>query len=531
MLYLGSSFFDATEFPVLSTLIFLPVVGAIVVALLPKTQSWIAHALGLVFSSSALGAGLWLLFAFEKGNADYQFEESITWIKDIGVDFSLGVDGISLFLVVLTTLLFPLAILLSKSVQHNQRSFIAWLLVLEASVITVFVARDLFLFFVGFELVLIPMYFLIAGFGHGDAKRVAIKFFLFTMGGSIFFLASMLALAGLHNAENGFWTFSIDALQTFATTQLSSTTAIWLFLGFAIAFAVKVPLFPLHTWLPDAHTEAPTAGSIILAGVLLKLGTYGLVRIAIAFFPGAAYTIAPILLTLSVIGVIYGAVVATMQPDLKRLIAYSSIAHLGFVVLGIASLTNQGISGAVFTMVSHGLTTAALFALVGMMYDRRHTRDISAYSGLLKSVPILGGTFLIATFASIGLPGFSGFVGEFLTMLGAFQANRFYVAVAAVGVILAALYLLWAFQRVFTGEPKEEDSKMEDMSFREGLCVVPLLVLSLVLGLFPQFFLDRVNPSVEKLTQHLSENSALVVTDTKAPADTDIQKLFEKGEE
>jgi NADH-quinone oxidoreductase subunit M len=234
------------------------------------------------------------------------------------------------------------------------------------------------------------MYFLIAGFGHGEAKRVAVKFFLFTMGGSIFFMASMFALAGMYYREVGQWSFGIDTLMQFASTQLSTTTAAWLFFGFAIAFAVKVPLFPLHTWLPDAHTEAPTAGSIILAGVLLKLGTYGFIRIAIAFFPDAAHTYAPILLSLSVIGIIYGAIVATMQPDLKRLIAYSSIAHLGFVVLGIASLTKQGITGSVFTMVSHGLTTGALFALVGMLYDRRHTRDIKAFGGLLKSVPLLG---------------------------------------------------------------------------------------------------------------------------------------------
>jgi NADH-quinone oxidoreductase subunit M len=267
-----------------------------------------------------------------------------------------------------------------------------------------------------------------------------------------------------------------------------------------------------------------------LAGVLLKLGTYGFIRIAIAFFPDAAHTYAPILLSLSVIGIIYGAIVATMQPDLKRLIAYSSIAHLGFVVLGIASLTKQGITGSVFTMVSHGLTTGALFALVGMLYDRRHTRDIKAFGGLLKSVPLLGGAFLIATFASIGLPGFSGFVGEFLAMAGAFATHRWYVTIAATGVIFAALYLLWAFQRVFTGEPQGENATMKDMTFREGLCVVPLLAMSLVMGLAPQFFLDRINPSVEKLTTHISQYSDQQTTDTQEPHPYNLEELEHEKE-
>lgn len=525
MIATNSSVVNNLAFPILSAMILLPLVGALVVALLSKPQAWIARAIGLIFTSAVAGLGLWLMFAFDRGVAGYQFEESSTWIKDLGIHFAFGVDGISIFLVVLTGLLFPIAILVSESVTHNQRSFVAWLLVLQAAVITVFVARDLFVFFVGFELVLIPMYFLIAGFGHGDAKRVAVKFFLFTMGGSIFFMASMFALAAMYARHSGHWSFAIDTLMQYSTTQLSSTAGIWIFIGFAIAFAVKVPLFPLHTWLPDAHTEAPTAGSIILAGVLLKLGTYGFIRIGLAFFPDAAHDLAPILLSLSVIGIIYGAIVATMQPDLKRLIAYSSIAHLGFVVLGIASLTKQGLTGSVFTMVSHGLTTGALFALVGMMYDRRHTRDISAFGGLWKSVPLIGGAFLIATFASIGLPGFSGFVGEYLSMLGAFATHRWYVSVAATGVIFAALYLLWAYQRVFTGEPDGDNAKMKDMSFREGLCVVPLLLISLYMGLAPQFFLDRINPSVEKLTAHISKYSDQQTDDTQVPHEYDIDDL------
>jgi NADH-quinone oxidoreductase subunit M len=465
---------------------------------------------------ATLGLGVWLMFDFDRGISGYQATENHVWIKDLGIHFSLGVDGISLFLVVLTALLFPISILISESVKHNQRSFVAWLLVLQSAVTLVFCARDVFVFFVGFELVLIPMYFLIAGFGHGDSKRVALKFFLFTMGGSIFYLASMFTLASLYQHSTGHWSFAMSDLMNFASTHISHGTSMWLFAGFAIAFAVKVPLFPLHTWLPDAHTEAPTAGSIILAGVLLKLGTYGFIRIAFAFFPYAAHKLAWVLLLVSVIGIIYGAIVATMQPDLKRLVAYSSIAHLGFVVLGIVSLTDQGMSGAVFTMVSHGLTTGALFVLVGMLYDRRHTREISAFGGIWKSAPVLGGAFLIATFASIGLPGFSGFVGEFLSMLGAFSSHRWYVMVAATGVIFAALYLLWAFQRVFTGEPEGENAKMRDVTFRELICIVPLLGLSLLMGLAPQFFFDRVNPSVKKLDHHIAQYSTQHTKDTPA---------------
>ncbi|MFN8015713.1 MAG: NADH-quinone oxidoreductase subunit M [Acidimicrobiia bacterium] len=503
----NASIANDSSFPLLSSMILLPLIGALIITFLPKTQEWISHKLGLVFTSAVFGLAVWMVYDFQAKSSSYQFTENHQWIKELGISYSLGIDGISLFLVALTAFLFPIAILISDSIKDRARSFIAWLLVLQSFVILVFSARDLFLFFVGFELVLIPMYFLIAGFGHGDSKRVALKFFLFTMGGSIFFLAAMFSLAAMNANQTGKWSFAIDVLMKFASSHISTTTSMWLFAGFTIAFAVKVPLFPLHTWLPDAHTEAPTAGSVILAGVLLKLGTYGLIRISIAFFPYAAHRLIWILLAVSVIGIIYGAIVATVQPDLKRLIAYSSIAHLGFVVLGIASLTKQGLSGSIFTMVSHGLTTGALFAIVGMLYERRHTRNIADYSGLMKTVPVLSGAFLIATFASIGLPGFSGFVGEFLSMLGAFISHRYYVAVAATGVIFAALYLLWAYQRVFTGAPKEADEKMKDITPRELMCVIPLLALSLFLGLAPQFMLDRINPSVNKLSEHIAKTS------------------------
>ncbi len=496
---------NSMNFPILSSMIGICLIGAIVVALLSKAQAGLARMLGLVFTSAALGLGIYLVYAF-KSVSNIQAKESYTWIKDLGINFSLGVDGLSVFLVALSVFLFPLAILASKSIKNNERSFIAWLLFLEAAIITVFVARDIFVFFIGFELVLIPMYFLILGFGHENAKKASMKFFLFTMGGSVFFLASMLTIAAMRHGSTGTWCFDIEQLRVYSVNNVSGSVGLWLFAGFAIAFAVKVPLFPLHTWLPDAHTEAPTAGSIILAGLLLKLGTYGFLRIAVSFFPSAAHQLRWIFLTVAVIGIIYGAIVATMQPHLKRLIAYSSIAHLGFVVLGIFSFTELGISGATFTMVSHGLTTSALFAIVGMMYDRTHTRKIADYSGLMKTVPVLSGAFLIATFASIGLPGFSGFVGEFLSMLGAFNSARFYTVIAVTGVIFAALYLLWAYQRIFTGEPNALAKKMKDLSFREIVVVVPLLLMSLFLGLVPQYMLDRINPSVHKTTTQISKS-------------------------
>lgn len=494
---------NAMNFPILSSMIGVCLSGALIIALLSKSQVALARMFGLVFTSAALGLGVYLVYAF-KVTDKMQANESYTWIKDLGINFSLGVDGFSVFLIALCVFLFPLAILVSHSVKHNERSFFAWLLFLEAAVITVFAAKDIFVFFIGFELVLIPMYFLILGFGHGNASSVAIKFFLFTMGGSVFFLASMLTIASLRHSALGDWSFDIEQLRTYSVQNISGSVGLWLFAGFAIAFAVKVPLFPLHTWLPDAHTEAPTAGSIILAGVLLKLGTYGFIRIAISFFPSAAHELRWIFLSVAVIGIIYGAIVATMQPDLKRLIAYSSIAHLGFIVLGIFSFTDKAYSGATFTMVSHGLTTGALFALVGIMYDRTHTREIAKYSGLMKTVPVLSGAFLIATFASIGLPGFSGFVGEFLSMLGSFSTARNYTILAATGVIFAALYLLWAFQRVFTGEPNELATKMKDITPRELLVVVPLLLMSLFIGLAPQYMLDRINPASAKATTEIS---------------------------
>jgi NADH-quinone oxidoreductase subunit M len=345
------------------------------------------------------------------------------------------------------------------------------------------------------------------------------KFFLFTMAGSAFLFAGLLAVAFLHQRDGNDLTFDARTLIEWASGEgaMSLGTAKWLFLAFAVGFAVKIPLFPFHTWLPDAHTEAPTAGSVVLAGVLLKMGTYGFLRFAVPLFPQAAVDLAPLLLVLAVVGITYGAIVAAMQPDLKRLIAYSSIAHLGFVVLGTFAFTEQGVSGGLFTMLSHGLTTGALFLLVGMLSDRRHTREIAAFGGLWKSVPVLAGLFVAAAFASIGLPGFSGFVGEFLALLGAFVTSRWYAVVATTGVILAAVYLLWAVQRSFMGEPEGENRTLPDLSLRELATVVPLLGLSLFLGFHPGPVLDRVDPASRDLVDHVEAHS-----DYRAPEVADV---------
>jgi len=496
-----------SDFPVLTALIVTPAIGALVVLLLPERRSEWVRIAGYGFAIATLALAGWLLYHFETGHAGYQFTESEQWIGNLGVRYTVGVDGISLFMVVLNALLFPIALLASATVGERVKSFFAWMLVLEAALMGVFLALDLVLFFVFFELVLVPLYFLILGWGHGRRTYAALKFFIFTMAGSAFLLVGLLTLAFLHQDDTGTLTFSLRALTSWAPGGLDPATAKWLFMAFFAAFAVKVPLFPLHTWLPDAHTEAPTAGSVILAGVLLKIGVYGFLRFSLPLFPQAAVDLAPLLLVLATIGVIYGAIVAAMQPNVKRIVAYSSVAHMGFAVLGIFALTTQGIDGGIFTMISHGLTTSALFLLLGMLYDRRHTYEVKDYGGLWKVMPVLGGLFCAAAFASIGLPGFSGFIGEFLALIGTFIIDKPYAIVAAVGVILAAVYLLWAFQRVFMGKPSDENATLKDASWREIACVAPLLALSLFLGLYPKPVLDRIEPQVKQLIRTVEKGS------------------------
>jgi NADH-quinone oxidoreductase subunit M len=495
-------------FPLLTTMILLPGVGAVLTLLMPDRRPELTRIVGYVTSAATLGLAVYLLTQFDTGHSGYQFVSSHSWMQALGIRWLVGVDGISLFMVALTTLLIPIGMLASANLERP-KAFTFWMLVLEMSVIGVFLALDTIVFFVFFELVLVPMYFLIAGWGHGNRRYAATKFFLYTMTGSAFLFVGLLSVAFLHQRATGHLTFDVRVLTAWSSTasSMSLATAKWLFVAFAIGFAVKVPIVPFHTWLPDAHTDAPTAGSVVLAGVMLKMGTYGFLRFAIPMFPQAAVDLAPILLVLAAIGITYGAIVAAMQPNLKRIIAYSSVAHLGFVVLGTFALTSQGISGGLFTMLSHGLTTGALFLLVGMLYDRRHTYELSEFRGLWKAVPVFGGLFIAATFASIGLPGFSGFVGEFLALLGAFLSSRWYAVVATTGVILAAVYMLWAVQRAFTGEPDEKNSATRDIGLRELCTVAPLLGLSLFLGFYPKPVLDRVEPSVTALVKQVEEHS------------------------
>jgi NADH-quinone oxidoreductase subunit M len=515
----------STDFPVLPALILLPAVGAALVALLSRRRPDLIKIVALLFSVATGAMSVWMLAGFEKDSTEFQFVSQRSWIGDLGISWFLGVDGISLFLIVLTGVLFPLAIF-GVDPGHDEKPYFAWLLLLEAGCMGVFMALDLFLFFVFFEIVLVPMYFLIAKWGHGRRQYAATKFFIYTMFGSALMLVGLVATAVLHARETGdAITFN---LVTLAETQvLPVTTGRWIFLAFALAFAVKVPLFPVHTWLPDAHTEAPTAGSVILAGIMLKLGTYGFLRFGIYLFPEAAVYFAPLMVTLGVIGIIYGAIVATMQRDLKRLVAYSSVAHLGFIILGLFALNRQGIEGGVLQMVNHGLSTGALFFLVGMVYERRHTREIAELKGLQKAAPLMAAVFTVVMFSSIGLPGLNGFVGEFLTLLGAFASHRWWAVVATAGVILAALYLLWAYQRVFHGTPDDANRAMPDLRGREALVLAPLLGLIVFLGVYPKPVLDRMEPSVVALIDHVGRN---VPDFAENGPKTDEQREEEKAE-
>jgi NADH-quinone oxidoreductase subunit M len=495
-----------TSFPLLTFVVATPAAGAVAALVSPGRRPEIARAIGFVTTIATAAFAGYLLWHFAPHRAGYQLVEEHRWFGTLGAKYILGVDGISLFMVVLTALLFPMALLGSASVTSRVKAYTVFMLLLEAGILGVFLSLDLILFFVFWEVMLVPMYFIIGGWGHERRVYAAMKFFIYTMAGSALMLVAILSLAFLHSSAGHALTFDLRTLT--AWHGLAPATARWLFLAFMVSFAIKVPLFPFHTWLPDAHVEAPTAGSVILAGVLLKMGTYGFLRFSLSLFPQASVDFAPLLLVLATIGIVYGAIVSAVQRDLKKLVAYSSVAHLGFVVLGTFAFTVQGIEGGLFTMISHGLTTGALFFLVGMLYERRHTRLIADFGGLWKVAPLLGGFFLAITFASIGLPGLSGFVGEFLALLGTFVVHRPYAVIAATGVILAAVYLLWAYQRVFMGEPEGENAAVRDLSARELTILVPLLGLSLFLGVYPKPVLDRVEPTVKALIAHVDANSS-----------------------
>jgi len=504
--------------PVLSILILLPLVGALVVGLLPTRRTELVYPIALGMSIPPLAVVLYILWNFTAGDAAFQFGEHIVLVESFGISWTLAVDGISLFMVVLTALLFPISIAASRSITDRAKTYMVLMLILEAGVLGVFLTLDLFVFFAFFEIVLIPMYMLISMWGSENRAYASLKFVLFTAAGSAFLLASIIALGVLTGDQLG--TIANFDFRNMLQVELSSATGLALFLGFGIAFAIKVPLFPFHTWLPDAHTEAPTAGSVILAGVLLKMGTYGFLRFNLTLFPQAAVDLAIPLAILGVIGVVYGAAVAIVQPDIKRLIAYSSVSHMGFIVLGTFALTIQGLSGSVVLMISHGLTTGALFLLIGMIYERTHTRKIADYGGLAKVMPVYAGIFLFSAFASAGLPGLSGFIGEFTILIGAYLTLPVLTIIAGSGVILAAIYLLWAYERVFTGPVT--NSKLEglkDLGFREVAILAPLVLLIIGIGVYPKPVIDRIEPSVEIILDRIEATTDYEVPEFGRTAD------------
>jgi NADH-quinone oxidoreductase subunit M len=504
-----------TGMPLLTLLVALPLVGGLLLAALnnrdgSKDQLVRWSALGLSLVPFLLSLAVWLSFDPSASAPAFQFVERHSWIPTFGIEYYLGIDGISLMLVVLTTFLTPIALLTSwESIHERVKEFSIFMLLLEAAMIGVFVSLDLFLFYVFWDFMLIPMYFLIGIWGYDQRLYASIKFLLYTMAGSVLMLIAIIGVAWLHQQATG--QYSFDLLKLYEL-RVPEHLQYWFFLAFAVAFAIKVPLFPFHTWLPDAHVQAPTPGSVILAGVLLKMGSYGFIRFAFPLFPEAALGFAPLLATLSVIAIVYGALVAMVQPDMKKLVAYSSVSHMGFVVLGIAAMNVQGIQGATYQMLAHGVSTGGLFAVVGMLSDRRHTRLISEFGGLKAVMPRLTAAFLIITLASVGLPGMNGFIGEFLIMLGAFRWQPKFVVIAGLGVILSAVYMLWMFQRVYYGAvTNEENRHLPDLSVREWAVVGPLCAMSIVMGVAPNIFLAPMEPAVTRIVQRMESREPMRV--------------------
>jgi NADH-quinone oxidoreductase subunit M len=494
---------------ILTVVTFFPLVGVFLLSLLSenqrlgiKTIAFVTALLNFIFS-------LYLYFNFAEGTSAMQFEVSLPWISSLGISYHLGIDGISLFLVILTTLLTAIAILSSfTAVTERLKGFMISMLVLETGMIGVFVSLDLFIFYVFWEVMLIPMYFLIGIWGGVKRIYAAIKFVLFTMFGSLLMLVAIVALLIINYKTTGVYTFDLTA---YYDLNLPLDVQSWLFIAFGLAFIIKVPMFPFHTWLPDAHVQAPTAGSVILAGVLLKMGTYGFLRYCIPMFPNAFESFFPLLAILALIGIIYGALVAMVQKDVKSLVAFSSVAHMGFVMLGMFALNLQGLQGSLLQMLNHGISTGALFLIVGMIYERRHTRLIKDFGGIFTVMPVFATFFMIVMLSSIGLPGTNGFAGEFLILLGAFDVNVTYAVIAASGVIFAACYMLWMYQRVMFGKcDKPENQKLTDINWRERLVLIPLVILIFWIGLYPAAFLNKMEPSVDNLIQQATVKRELI---------------------
>src|SRR5882762_3072963 len=485
--------------PLVTLVTFLPGAAGLALLFVPRRSVGVLRLISLVVTVLTFACSLPLYFGFDGDAIGYQFEESRRWMPTLGVTYHVGVDGISLLLVLLTTFLMPLALASAwGSIEDRVKEFVATMLILETGMLGVFVSLDLFLFYVFWEAMLIPMYFVIGVWGGPDRIYAAIKFVLYTLVGSLLMLVAILALYWQHGAATGVYTFDLPVLSRFVLAPGLAQDL--MFLAFALAFAIKVQIGRAHTWLPDAHVEAPTAGSVILAGVLLKMGTYGFLRFCLPLFPDASLAFGPLVFTLAVIGVIYGAWVSTVQPDMKKLVAYSSVSHLGFVMLGIFTLNQQGLVGGLLQMVNHGLSTGALFLMVGMIYERRHSRLIADFGGLWQVVPAFSALFLVVALSSLGLPGLNGFVGEFLILVGAFQRNPWMAALATTGIIFAAVYMLWMYQRVVFGEvTRDANRRLTDLTTREWAMLVPVLALIVWIGVYPAAFTGKTETTIEAL--------------------------------
>ncbi len=495
----------------LTYVLFSPLVGIVLLLFINKEKSAIIKSIGIGTSLLTFLLSLILYFRFDASNAQLQFVHQAIWIQGLDISYRVGIDGMSLLLVMLTTFLTPIALLSSwESITLRLKEYVIFILFLEIGMLGVFVAADLFLFYVFWEAMLIPMYFIIGIWGGQDKIYAAIKFFLYTMAGSLLMLIAILWLGYYASTlPGGHFTTNLSTLYQIAPS-IPHNAQVWMFLAFTLSFAIKVPLFPFHTWLPDAHVQAPTAGSVILAGVLLKMGTYGLLRFCLPLFPQASFEFTPLVSTLAVIGIVYGALVAMVQTDIKKLVAYSSVSHLGFVVLGIFSMTEEGIQGSMIQMINHGLSTGALFLIVGMLYDRRHTREISQFGGLSKQMPIFATFFMIVMLSSIGLPGLNGFVGEFLILLGSFKSaflgSHVYTIIAATGVIFAAVYMLWMFQRVMFGQlSNPANQSLLDLSKREIAVLVPIVIFIVWIGVYPTPFLKTSAASTTQIVKMLEK--------------------------
>jgi len=499
--------------PILSLLTFLPLAGAILILFIDKNNKGLIRGVAFTTTVIVFLMSVPLYFYFENTH-EMQFVEKHEWIPDWGVYYSLGIDGISLFLVLLTTLITAICVASTwTAIDKHVKEFMISMLILETGMIGVFCALDFFLFYVLWEVMLIPMYLMIGIWGGQRRIYAAVKFFLFTMFGSVLMLVAILWLYFHLHELTGQYSFDI---LSYHGLKIDPSAQFWLFLAFFMAFAIKVPMFPFHTWLPDAHVQAPTAGSVILAGILLKMGTYGFLRFSLPIFPEAAADAVWWISSLAIIGIIYGALVAMVQEDVKKLVAYSSVSHLGFVMLGIFAMNTQAIEGGMLQMINHGISTGALFLIVGVLYERRHTRLISEYGGVSKKMPIFAVIFMIVTLSSIGLPGLNGFVGEFLILIGVWKANPLFAVLATTGVIWAAVYMLWMFQRVMLGKitnPKNE--KLTDLSLREIAYFTPLIVFIFVLGVFPTPFIKKMEPSINHLVEQTRTSIVVQTEDVK----------------